>query len=454
MMFTSLSNRPAQPPGPREIIPGRILLRFRRNPLQFLTDLASRYGDIVQFRIAGTTYVFLNHPDFVRQIVVSDADCFTKGPALQRAKVTLGEGLLTSEGELHKRQRRLSQPSFAAHRVGTYAQTMVQEAVRLRDSFQDGQIIDMHEQMMELTLAIAARTLFGADVGKNVHEIGHAMSISVEMFTRALMPWAPILNRLPLPSNRRFRRAQKLLFETIDQIIQQRRHQPTAGDDFLSMLLKARDTEGDGRGMSDQQLRDEAITIFTAGHETTANALTYTFYLLAKHPDVFEKLRTEVDRVVGPRLPAADDVPNLKYTRNVLSESMRLYPPVWAIGRRAISPWSAGNYNFPAGTVVLMSQWVMHRDARFWPEPLRFDPDRWSTHDPARPRLAYFPFSLGPRGCIGESFAWLEAILVLATLSQKWSLCEADHTPLRLNPTITLRPAHPLRLFMRSRKNS
>jgi cytochrome P450 len=447
---------PAHPPGPRDFIPGRTLLRFRRDPLTFLTDLASRYGHIVRFRIVGTNYTFLNHPDYIRQVLVTDADHFTKGPALQRAKVTLGEGLLTSEGELHRRQRRLSQPAFAAHRVGTYADAMVQETTRLRDSWTDGQTIDIHEQMMELTLAIAGRTFFGADVQKQVHEIGRAMSISVAMFMRALMPWAPILNRLPLPSNRRFLRAQNLLFDTIDQMIQQRRRGGSAlGDDFLSMLLKARDVEGDGGGMSDQQLRDEAITIFTAGHETTANALTYTWHLLATHSEVADQLVAEVDQVIGSRTPTADDVPKLKFTRMVLSESMRLLPPVWAIGRRVIRPVTFGPYEIPAGNVLLMSQWVMHRDPRYWPDPLRFDPQRWNTlQPPDRPRLAYFPFSIGPRGCIGESFAWLEAILVLATIAQKWSLYEPHHKPLKLNPSITLRPAHPLPMQIRARCNS
>jgi cytochrome P450 len=272
------------------------------------------------------------------------------------------------------------------------------------------------------------------------------------MFTRAMMPWAPILNRLPLPSNFRFRRARRLLFETIDGIIRERRRGGGANGDFLSMLLAARDVEGDGSGMSDQQLRDEAITIFTAGHETTANALTYTWHLLARHPEVAKKMASEVNEVLGTRLPTAEDVAKLKYTRMVLSESMRLLPPVWAIGRKAVQPWSAGRYEFPPATVVLMSQWVMHHDARFWPDPDRFDPQRWEN--PAlsdRPRLAYFPFSLGPRGCIGENFAWLEAIVVLATITRSWSLDEADHRELSLRPTITLRPAHPLRMLPRRR---
>src|SRR5258706_10463785 len=364
----------ARPPGPKGKFPGQILLSFRRDPLRFLTTLSQQWGDVVQFRIGGTDYVFLNHPDFIRDVIVAQTARFTKGPALQRAKVTLGEGLLTSEGELHRRQRRLSQPAFAVHRANHYAAGMVQEAARVRDSWADGQIIDIHEQMMELTLAIAGRTLFGADVQKQVHEIGAAMSISVGMFTRAMMPWAPILNRLPLPSNFRFRRAQRLLFETIDGISRERcRGGGDGNGDFLSMLLAARDVEGDGTGMSDQQLRDEAITIFTAGHETTANALTYTWHLLARHPEVAKKMAREVDEVLGSRLPTAEDLVKLKYTRMVLSESMRLLPPVWAIGRKAVQPWSAGGYEFPPGTVVLMSQWVMHHDARFWPAADRFD---------------------------------------------------------------------------------
>src|SRR5258705_404443 len=286
MEATAQLRRSTRPPGPRAKFPGQILLSFRRDPLRFLSNLASRWGDVVQFRIGGADYIFLNHPDFIRDVIVAQTLRFTKGPALQRAKVTLGEGLLTSEGELHRRQRRLSQPAFAVHRVNHYAEAMVQEAARVRDSWIDGQVIDIHQQMMELTLAIAGRTLFGADVQKQVHEIGAAMSISVGMFTRAMMPWAPILNRLPLPSNMRFRKAQRLLFDTIDGIIQQRRRGGGNNGDFLSMLLAARDLEGDGSGMSDQQLRDDAIIIFTAAHETTANALTYTWPLLARHPDV------------------------------------------------------------------------------------------------------------------------------------------------------------------------
>jgi len=441
----------ARPPGPKGKFPGHILLSFRRDPLNFLTRLAKQWGDVVQFRIGSTDYIFLNHPDHIRDVIVAQNHRFTKGPALQRAKVTLGEGLLTSEGELHKRQRRLSQPAFAIHRVNHYADAMVQEASRVADSWSEGRVIDIHQQMMELTLAIAAQTLFGADVKDHVHEIGHAMSISVGMFTRAMMPWAPILNRLPLPSNFRFRRAQKLLFDTIDGIIQQKRRGGSNNGDFLSMLLAARDTEGDGSGMNDEQLRYEAITIFTAGHETTANALTYTWHLLARHPEIAQKMALEADQVLGERLPTADDVPKLKYTRMVLSESMRLLPPVWAIGRKAKEPWTAGGYEFPQSTVVLMSQWVMHHDERFWPDASRFDPDRWQSASPDRPRLAYFPFSLGPRGCIGEQFAWLEAILVLATIARRWSFHEADHTPLKRHPTITLRPAHPLRMIARRR---
>jgi cytochrome P450 len=328
---------------------------------------------------------------------------------------------------------------------------MVADAERFAGTLADGQSIDIHERMMQLTLVVVARTLFGAQIEGQVHQIGAAMTTSVRMFRRALMPWGMLLARLPLPSNIRFARGRRLLFDTIQRMIDQKRADGSDRDDFLSILLRARDVEGDGTGMSDQQLRDEAITIFTAGHETTANALTFTWWLLGKHPEVARRFHAELDQVLAGRTPTAADVPNLPYTRQVLSESMRLYPPVWTIGRRAIAPFRAGQYDLPAGTVVLMSQWVMHHDQRYWPEPMKFDPDRWRPDAKTdRPRYAYFPFSFGPRSCIGEAFAWMEATLLLATIGQKWRF-EPAGAELELEPTITLRPKGALNMIARRR---
>jgi len=438
------------PRGPRARFPGDLLLRFRRQPLQFLTSLAREYGDIVGFKIGRQKFLFLNHPDLLKEVLVSEAHRFTKGPALQRAKATLGDGLLTSEGEKHRQQRRLAQPAFHAPRVADYAEEMVDLALNRCERWSDGQAIDAHEQMMQLTLSIVGQTLFGADVVDQVEQIGRAMTINVEMFSRALLPWGPLLNLLPLPSNRRYLKARDLLFGTIQAMVEKRRGDRGQRNDFLSLLIRAHDAEGDGGGMSDEELRDQAITIFTAGHETTANALTFTWYLLAQHPIVRERMEQELASVLNGRSPTADDVARLTYTRAVLAEAMRLYPPVWVIGRRAILPWRVGGYEVPVGTVVLMSQWVMHRDERYWHDPLKFDPGRWEEKS-ERPRYAYFPFSFGPRNCIGEPFAWLEGILLIATIAQRWRMELIGDGEIALRPTITLRPRGEVRMLVRSR---
>jgi cytochrome P450 len=287
------------------------------------------------------------------------------------------------------------------------------------------------------------------------------MSTTVNMFSRAMLPFGPLLTRLPLPANRRFLRARALLLATVRRFIDQRRRQgelpgdPGRPNDLLSVLLHARDNAGDGEqeGMTDQQLLDECMTIFAAGHETTANALTFTWYLLARHPRIESRLHEELDRVLAGKSPTAADVPRLTYTRAILAESMRLYPPAWAIARRPVLPYSLRDHTLPAGAVLLMSQWVVHRDPRWWPDPLSFNPDRWLNEDAARPRHAYFPFGGGPRQCIGESFAWMEATLILATLAQQYrlELPPDAANPLLLRPTITLRPKDPLPMIVHLR---
>jgi cytochrome P450 len=441
---------PGNPPGPSWT--RRIRFGLRRNTLNFLCKIARDYGDVSHFRVGHWDYWFFTHPDAVRDVLVSQDDQFIKGPALRRAKETLGEGLLTSEGDLHRRQRRLVQPVLHPNRVATYADVMVRFAAETSAGWRDGQEFDLHEQMMKLTLRIVAKTLFDADVAAEVDAIGHAMDVSVGMFARAMSPWGPVLNFLPLPSNFRFRREWGRLMALIDRFVQERRNNDTGGDDLLSRLLRATDAETDGGAMTDRQLRDEAITLFTAGHETTANALTFTFYLLSQHPEVSQTLCEELKRVLNGCPPTVADVENLSYTRMVLSEAMRLYPPAWALGRESVAPCTIGGYSVPAGSVVLLSEWVTHRDPRWWPEPLRFDPLRFIPENRAdRPRWAYFPFGGGSRQCIGESFAWMEAILVLATLAQRWRMEYLGDGPPRLRPLITLRPAHAIRVRLASR---
>jgi cytochrome P450 len=419
--------------------------------------MAEDHGDAAHFRVGRWDYWFFTHPDAVRDVLVTHDEQFIKGPALRRAKATLGEGLLTSEGDLHRRQRRLVQPVLHPNRVASYAPTMTAYATQTADSWRDGQVIDLHAQMMHLTLRIVAKTLFDADVAAEVDAVGHAMDVSVGMFARAMSPWGPLLNLLPLPSNFRFKRQWGRLMALIDRFVQERRKNDTGRDDLLSRLLRATDSEaGGGSGaMTDRQLRDEAITLFTAGHETTANALTFTLYLLSQHPDVERTLRDEIDRVLGGRVPVADDVDRLPYTRMVLSESMRLYPPAWALGRESTGPSKIAGHEVAPGSVVLLSQWVTHRDPRWWPEPQKFDPSRFSPDRRAsRPRWAYFPFGGGSRQCIGESFAWMEAILVLATLLPRWEMKYLDAAPPSLRPLITLRPRGPVRMGLTRRSSS
>jgi cytochrome P450 len=306
--------------------------------------------------------------------------------------------------------------------------------------------------MTELTLEIVAKSLFDAEIESEVRELGEAMDVSVKMFDRSRFPWAALLNMLPLKSNRRFHRARARLFETIDRMIAQRRatlsrdaKDDAAGrKDFLTILLRARDSEGDDRGMSDEQLRFEAMTLFAAGHETTANALVWTWLLLSQNPEAQAKLHEEIERVLAGRVPTAADVPNLVYTRAVFAESIRLYCPAWIIGRQAINAHQVGEWTIPAGGVVLMVQHIVHRDPRWFERPESFEPERWLGEQPKRPRYAYFPFGGGQRQCIGESFAWLEGILLISTLAQRWRFVRANDEPIRLHASITLRPRDPL----------
>jgi cytochrome P450 len=296
--------------------------------------------------------------------------------------------------------------------------------------------------------------LFDADVEDEAAEIGEAITTAFESFNVGFfLPFGQILQRLPLPATIRFRKARARLDATIYRLIDERRRTPTDRGDLLSMLLVAQDTEGDGGGMSDIQLRDEAMTIFLAGHETTANALTWTLYLLSQHPDVEARVHAEVDAALGDRLPAADDLALLPYTRMVLAESMRLYPPAWIVGRRALAPFEAAGYTIPARSIVLACQYVMHRDPRWFPDPERFDPERFAPDRHAdRPRFAYFPFGGGPRVCIGEQFAWMEGVLALATIAQRWRLRLVPGHAVALQPIITLRPKFGMRMTVERRR--
>jgi cytochrome P450 len=406
-----------------------------------------------------------NDPEITRDILVTQADRFTKSPALAQAKAMLGEGLLTSEGDFHKRQRKLSQPAFHPSRVQWYTQSMVRHAEDSSAQWRDGQQIDLHREMMALTLRVVTETLFRASIEQEVKEIGESMDVLVNMFTRSRNPLAPLLNRLPLPSNYRFLRARAHVWRTVDRFVAEARMAGEDRGDLLSTLLRVRDAAGDeaqlaadrnsAGGMTDMQLRDELVTLFAAGHETTANALTFALWLLANHPAVVERLQAEVDGVLQNRSATPADIDSLTYTRAVVSEVMRLYPPAWVLMRQAREDVVVGpqKHAVPAGSVAVLCQWISHRDPRWWPDHDQFKPDRWldSAAKESRPRWAYFPFGGGPRSCIGESFAWNEAVLILATLVRNWRFTEADPRPLKLIPTITLRPRDAVLVRLRRR---
>jgi cytochrome P450 len=414
---------------------------MQRDAVGFLSDVIRDYGDAAYWREARQRLFLFNHPDLIREVLVTQHKSFHKGLALQRTKIVLGEGLLTSDGEHWKRQRRLAQPAFHRDRIAGYGEVMIEHARRTRERWRDGEELDVAQEMMRLTLGVVAKTLFDAEVEQEADEIGGALTQLLEQFPTLLNPFFDIIRRLPLPQVRRFNRALARLDQTVYRIIEERRR--TAGDrgDLLSMLLMAQDEEGDGTGMSDQQLRDEVITLFTAGHETTANALAWTFYLLSQNPEAERELHRELDAVLAGRLPTSADFARLPYTEMVVAESMRLYPPAWGVGRLAITDVTIGEWDVPKGSVVILAQWTTHRDPRFWPDPERFDPLRHTPEAKAsRPRYAYFPFGGGPRTCIGEGFAWMEGVLILATLAQQWRLVRERSEPVATQPLITLRP--------------
>ena len=448
------------PPGPRSRIPGQLLRRFRRDPISLLTEMAQVYGDISQVKIGPSRLYLLNNPDYIKDVLVTDHRNFRKSLVLQRTRILLGDGLLTSEGDLHLRQRRMIQPIFHRQRIANYADVMVAYANRTSKRWQalagedQALTLDISAEMMHLTLTIVAKTLFDEDVEEQTTEIGEAISIVMSLFSRLSSPIASLLSRLPLPSNRRFEQAKAQLDTTIQTMIAERRLTGDRGD-LLSLLLQAQDSDGDGSGMSDQQVKDEALTLFLAGHETTSNALTWTWYLLSQNPSAEARLHAELDRVLAGRLPSASDFDRLEYTRMVFSEAMRMYPPAWVLGRQVIDHYPVDGYIIPSGSTVLMSQWVMHHDARYYPEPYTFRPERWAPEAQAgRPKFAYFPFGGGPRLCIGEPFAWMEGVLLLATLAQQWRMRLVPGHPVERLPLITLRPKFGMRMHLYRRQES
>jgi cytochrome P450 len=443
--MTNLNFARREPATSSVVSPAAALYAMRRDPLAFFTQLAREQGDIARFKLgdhAQDVYL-LNHPDYIRDVLVTQDRNFTKWFAVDRIKEVLGEGLFVSEGDFHISQRRLSQPAFHHERIASYAAQMTSLALRLRERWKPNSVVDVCREMNWLAIMIVASTLFGADVESDAEEIRAALSEILEQFERSILP----------PADRKdFERALGRLDSVVYRMIKERRASGIDHGDLLSVFLLAEDLEKGGRRMSDRQVRDEVMTIFLAGHETSANALAWSWYLLSQHPEVEAEFHKEVDRALDRRIPGFDDVPKLALTARIFAEALRLYPPAWAIGRRAIRECQIDDVNIAPGSVVILSQYVTHRDPRWFPNPEAFDPDRWTTEArSARPRFCYFPFSGGSRSCLGEGFAGMEGALCLATLAQKWRLKLVPGRPITLQPQLTLRARHGIKMQIEPR---
>jgi len=441
------------PPGLNHNLLWYTLGRFRvGNPIVLFEHLARQYGDAAHYKLGPQHVLFINHPDYISEVLVVQHDNFIRERTVRRSRMLLGEGMITADGVSHRRQRQAAQPAFHRQRMAGYAGTMVEFAQRTRDSWRPGQTRDIALEMIHLALGVVARALFGTDLGDEVRELAAAINSIMGLYHYMVaLPAAELLVHFPLPHVGTFKRARARLDATVYRMIDQHLASADNGD-LLHLMLAA-------FGSDDRVwLRDQVITIFLAGYETVANALTWTWYLLSENPAAEAKLHAELDSVLGGRCPGPEDYGRLRYAEMVLAESMRLYPPAWAMGRKALHDFELGPYRLPGGTTVIACQYVLHRDARFFPDPLAFRPERFASEGEdkvsayafgtrlSRPKMTYIPFGAGPRQCIGEAFAWMEGVLALATVAQRWKLRLAPGQRVEPEPLITLRPRYGMKM--------
>ena len=451
--MTTATARQNVPPGPKGRPLVGNLLAYSRDPLGFLTRCAREYGDVVRLGFPGPPAYLISHPEGVESVLVKNNKNFVRDRYTRAELSLLGNGLLVNEGDSWRRQRRLAQPAFHRRRVEAFGETMVSFTERLLDGWRDGETLDVHAEMMRLTLEIVAKTLFDADISGEAEGVGRAMGVimahSSDQGNNVFLRMLP--DSIPTPGNLAYRRAIRRLDAMVYALVEERRRSGTDTGDLISMLLHAEDE--DGRVMSDRQLRDEAMTIILAGHETTAIALSWTWYLLGRHPEVEARLVAELGKVLGGRPPTIEDLPRLRYADAVLKESMRLYRPAWAVGREALADCEIGGYHVPAGTQMFISQYVIQRDCRFFDRPETFDPDRWiDGRTEGLAPYAYFPFGGGPRLCIGSGFAKMEAALLLGAVAQRFGLELVSGRPPVAQPSITLRPKDGIGAKLRERR--
>lgn len=454
------------PPGLRLNLPFYLFHKFFKpgNPI-LLFEHMRRYGRAAHYRILLHDVVLLHEPEDIREVLIDKAARFGKDRTQKRMKILLGEGLITSDGETHRRGRRIAAPAFHRQRIQRHAEQIAELADGVSRQWTPGAPMDIAAEMMRLALQVTARTLFDTEVTAEIHEINEQVNTIMGLYNYLVaLPRAELLLKTPLPGMRRFRKAKARLDRVVDGMIEARRAETgraagglEAGGDLLSMLLAARDEEpgGDGLKLSGEELRDQVLTLFLAGYETVANALAWTWLLLGQNPAAEQKMHAELDAVLGGRLPGLEDMPRLEYTGMVLQESMRLYPPAWAMGREVLEDVEVGPYRLRKGTMVFFSQYIVQRDPRWFAEPERFEPERFTAEAKAgRPRFAYFPFGGGGRQCIGESFAWMEATLALATIAQRWRVTIPEGQAIELQPKITLRPRNGIRAIPVERRKA
>lgn len=449
------AERPPLPPGP-PTNPLRQLWSLVSGPIAtdgFLESLEGwfqEYGDVVHVSMLGRNLVFIRHPDDIHDLLLRRSESFQKGPDYTSQTIGLasflGSGLLTSNGEQWQRQRKLVQPALHARRIEAYAATMVEQTRGLIDRWRDGQILPLHEAMSTLTMQIVASSLFSQDVSGEAATVSRALAVLQQM---AVSPAVLLPAWLPTPFRRRQRRARAELDRIVYGFIEDWKAEGVDRGDLLSMLMLGPD--GAGSGMDDKQVRDEVVTLLLAGHETTANALNWTFFLLAQNPEVESRLHAEVDRVLGARAATLADLPDLPYTKAVLEEAMRLYPPAWSFSRQAKEPVEVGGFSVPAGWEVEIITYSTHRDPRWWDAPETFRPERFLVEEPSRPRYAYLPFGGGARICIGLHFAMMEAHLVLATITRRFRLRLLPGQKVVPEPRITLFPRDGLPMQVEAR---
>jgi cytochrome P450 len=441
------------PPGPKGLPILGVALDIRKDALGTLLHLAREYGDIVRFPVVRQDRYLLNHPDYIEQVLNIEHSKFHKSVLTKKiTEALLGQGLLTSEGEVWRRQRRLAQPAFHKIRINEYASPMIDISLTHMREWKDGEQRDVAADMMAVTLDVAVRTLFGTTLTAQAQRVGHAMTFLMRYQLARQRSPLRLPQTWPTPKNRRSRRNREFLDSLVYGIIDERRAQPDPKqNDLLSLLIGAMDE--DGSRMTPKQLRDETMTIFLAGHETTAQMLAWTWYLLGENPTAEARLHDELRGVLGGRPPEVADLRQMPYLQAVLSEVLRLYPPAYILARTSIEPCEIGGYEIPADSTILMSQWVVHRDPRYFEDPEAFRPERWLDGLADRlPASAYFPFGHGPRRCIGQGFAQLEAAIVVGTIAQKFRFKLAPGHPVVPEPLVTLRPRHGIRMTLHARK--